>query len=169
MDFNEEQRFNFPFIIGLFIFLGLAAITGLGILMYSQITAGIFETEMLLAPAAVLFGMTVAYIVLFRARLETKVDAFGLTYKYFPHVRKPRLLAFNEIASWRITPYKNMIDSGGIGYRSNIFKKKVVFIMSPADVLELKLVNGKSISFSTGNAYLLSAVLKKYMPNKDLK
>jgi hypothetical protein len=41
--------------------------------------------------------------------------------------------------------------------------------MSRGDLLELKLLNGKSISFSTGNAQMLSSALKKFMPEKELK
>ncbi len=169
MDYKEEQRFNFPFIIGLFIFFGFAALVGVGIITYNQITANSFENEMLIAPFVIIFSLSLAYYLLFKVKLETSVNASGITYRYFPYVMKHRLLQFSEIATWRITPYKNIIETGGIGYRSNMFTKKVVFIMSRGEVLELKLANKRSISFSTENAYLLSAALKKYMPNKELK
>ncbi len=169
MDFSEEQKLNSPQIRIIYLITGIAAIMGSGWSMYADATSGESITALLWVPLFLIISLGFGYYMLFMTTLETQISSAGITYRYFPFVKKPVTIPFAQITGWKYKTIKSIFEYGGYGYKKNVINKKTAFIMGGKDVFEFNLQTGKTIAFTSESAYLLQSALKKYMAEKEIR
>lgn len=169
MDFSEEQKMNSRLIMILFSAASLVAIGGIVVAIITMQQQGEDITSMFPALLVVMVSLGVSWYMLFGTRLETQISNSGITYRYFPMVRKYVTIPFSEVHTWKYKTIKNIFEYGGYGYRNNVLSKKKAFIMGGKEVFEFTLNNGKIIAFTSASAYMLTTALRKHMAEKELK
>ncbi len=110
--FYEVQRFRQWW---LWVIIGLTTagmIVGIGIAFYNQIILGVpygdrpMSDEYLvlttIGSVAIMIGVAV---VMYVAKLETKVDRYGITYRFTPFINSWRYIEKERITEWTVTTY----------------------------------------------------------------
>lgn len=160
--FEESQKFTqwWAWTLlgsGLFLFVGIA-FAG----VYVQLINGRpFGNNPMSDTGVVIFFITsilfsVAMIFLQRSfHLETKVDRFGISYRFFPLIRKWHTIYLEQVKSWEVT--RKCVFNYGIHYGIN---SKTLNIRGNTQ-LALTLSSGKKIYLGTQQPHELSQALKK--------
>jgi hypothetical protein len=77
------------------------------------------KQEMATALGVVLGTMILIFVVIFNLKLETRIDAESVSFRYFPFIRKWRRYTRKEIKSSELIKYSPIIDYGGWGFKGN--------------------------------------------------
>lgn len=76
------------------------------------------KTEGVTALIAVFSIMAVVMVLIFKIKLETRIDEKGIQYKYFPFV-KWRLIEKRKIRKAKVVSFSPLTDHGGWGIKGN--------------------------------------------------
>ncbi|MFN0274156.1 MAG: hypothetical protein ACKVPJ_00300 [Chitinophagales bacterium] len=169
MEYKEEQRIKSPLLLGLVLFSSAVVILGMSFFVYEMVKEGQDIYMTILVPLFVLMAFTLAFLLIFRTKLETDVSKEGFGYRYFPILPKRKVIDFNTIVSWQIKKTKLFSELGGFGYRIAIFKRKTGYIMHTNDQVEFILNDGRRKVFSIANTEMMQSFLRKYIAEKEIK
>jgi hypothetical protein len=145
--FTERQRFRQVWL--------WALLTGLGLLFVwayiQQIILGkpwgnnpASDTGLLLF-SLIPFGIIVLFLV---ARLETRIDRRGISYRFFPFHRTWREIEWKKINRAYVRRYKPISEFGGWGVRYGL-RGGQAYNISGNQGLQLDLFDGKKILLGT--------------------
>jgi hypothetical protein len=87
------------------------------------------------------------YFLLLNGTAHTRIDTQGIHYKYFPFVRKWKLINWNQIKRVTIGNVSPLSDFGGWGYRFGGKKKGI--ILSSGKAIIIQLDTGKTFVITT--------------------
>lgn len=99
-------------------------------------------------------------IMLYHAKLEIRVERYGLSYRYFPFIRSWRFISKDEISRWQIKSYFPP------GYGIRLGLKFTTYNVSGTTGLELILANRRNIRLGTRKPEELRRALEK-MTNSE--
>ncbi|MBM3420522.1 MAG: hypothetical protein FJY11_05240 [Bacteroidetes bacterium] len=157
--FSEIQRFRQTWLW--FLILGL-----LGLFVWGFIQQIIMDIPWGNNPASdtglMLFslipaGITLLFLV---ARLETRLDRNGISYRFFPFHRTRKTIYWNELAGTTVKKYRPLADYGGWGIRTGRGGEKA-FNVSGRYGVSLELKDGKRILIGTRRPEELSRALRE--------
>jgi hypothetical protein len=129
--FYEDQRFS-QWWIWLLLLSGCLAAAGIAIAgAYVQLIQGKpFGDKPMSDSGLIIFGMTTIFItvgtiILFRSmRLETRVDKFGVAYRFHPIISKWQVLYREDITHWEITSRFMAGHGMHVGFHHKTFRIK---------------------------------------------
>ncbi|MCG3167510.1 MAG: hypothetical protein POELPBGB_03302 [Bacteroidia bacterium] len=161
--FTETQRFN-----QWWLWLIVIAVTGLYVyVLYQQLYLGEAfgnnpaSNEMLPVFSAVPLLLIVFFVVL---RLDTKIDADGVYYRFFPFQINYKLIKWNEIDKAYVRQYKPIIEYGGWGIRG--WGKDKARNVSGNMGLQLTFKNGDKLLIGTQKAEEAGNALNEFFKQK---
>lgn len=113
----------------------------------------------------------------FKLKLEVWIDQDGIHYRFFPLIRKNRLISKAEIQRFEIRKYNPIIDYGGWGVRFGLGMKLKfnfglgskwgkAYIVSGNTGLQLYLTNGKKVLFGTQRSQAILYTMEEMMKLK---
>lgn len=166
MEFNEVQRFNQLWIWIILIGSGLF-VTGLfGYGLISQVFLGIQFGDSPMSNIGLIFAFMVTFlffsgiIILFRAfRLITKIDKFGIEFRFIPFQSKFKSIPWSEIERYEVRKYKPILEFGGWGIKYGFNNR--AYNVSGNMGLQLYLKNGKKFLIGTQKDFELKEFLLK--------
>lgn len=113
-----------------------------------------------------LIFMAVVLWGFFSMKLEVEVDLEGIHYRFFPVIRKRRLISKEEIERFEIRKYRPIIDYGGWGIKKR-FKWGRAYNVSGNQGLQLYLKNGRKVLFGTQRSQAIIAAMNEMMKNRN--
>ena len=102
-------------------------------------------------------GIVVLFLI---ARLETRIDRMGISYRFLPFHRKWRLIEWSTVGRAYIRKYNSIAEFGGWGIRFGL-KGGKAYNVSGNHGLQLELKNGKKLLIGTRKPEELS----KHLPS----
>jgi hypothetical protein len=160
--FTEKQRFNQKWMLTIiFLFLGLN--------LWGFIQQIIFGVPFGNNPASdeVMILITIAAIIIFvillSLTLNTRIDRFGISYKYSIFHRKERFIKWESINRAYVRKYKPIREYGGWGFR--LGRNGTAFNTSGNMGLQLELADGKKLLLGTQKPEELRLTLEKLGKN----
>jgi hypothetical protein len=154
--YEEEQRFAGLTWIWIFAF-ALVFVP----LVLAVRDASLTSQEILIILLSIVAGLVPVLVILYFARLQLKIDALGIHYRFFPAVVKWRIIPQNSIESFEVTEKKNIIETIERGYRRNRFNNTIAMNISGKKFVRLKLKNGQKFKIGTENPESFERALKK--------
>lgn len=165
--FKEEQKFRQWWYIML-VFATTVPVIAFNLYALFQQTIKGVQVGDSPAPNAILAITVVALIILlwalFAMKLEVWIDEDGIHYRFFPLIRKPRIISKAEIQRYEIRQYNAILDYGGWGIKGNFFRKwGKAYNVSGNTGLQLYLTNGKKVLFGTQRSQAISYAMDSIM------
>jgi len=150
MEFEERQNLNLWW---LYILLGIDAVMVLSIVLFDKGGTSLQDLKSnYFAPFwAVLFPFLIIFLIQ-KNKLTLKINAEGITFKYFPFNVKPRILHWTDIEKAYIRKYDAFSEYGGYGVKNRLWFKlndKAYILNDGNKGLQLEFKNGKKLLFST--------------------
>lgn len=169
--FREEQQFRqWWFIVLVLISLVPSAIFTAYTLIQQIRGIQVGDTPV---PIPFLAAVVVVFVtmiwVFFTMKLETWIDQEGIHYRFFPMIRKSKLIFKEEIARYEIRTYNALIDYGGWGIKGSILSRKgKAYNVSGNKGLQLYLKNGKKVLFGTQKPQAIEYAMNEIMNQNKL-
>ncbi len=154
-------------------FWSIIGITTVGVLLfnvtafYNQIILGIpygdkpmSDTGLILfsiLSLALTVGLAIAF---YNAKLEIRVERYGISYRYLPFIREWRFIAKENIMSWKVGSYFPP------GYGITLGFRFTTYNVSGIAGLELKIANRRNIRLGTRKPEELRRALQQ-MTNSE--
>lgn len=112
----------------------------------------------------IIVAITLALIVLLilLLKLEVRIDAKGIYFKYFPFHTTERHIPWENVSSWKIAKVNALKDYGGIGIRYT--SKKKGFIINSKFGLEIEQTDERIIVLSISQQEAAEAALRYFSP-----
>ncbi|WP_178987794.1 hypothetical protein [Winogradskyella schleiferi] len=158
--FKEEQRFNQLWLI---IVMALSVLVTIGIILgtYSNDPSSFSGLELILV-----IGVTIlAAGLIFLFKLSTRIDEFGIHYKFFPFHRSFKVIKWNEIHNAFVRKYSAVSEYGGWGLRGSLLwnksKRKAINVSGTIGI-QLILKNGNKLLIGTQKQNEAESVLATY-------
>lgn len=139
MFFEETQRFR-----QWWIWLIIVVSAGSPLIVMASVPAEHGSDYPILIASSVLVVLLFAVI-----RLDTRLDAAGLHYRFFPVHLKMRDISWDEVEAVYVRTYEPLREYGGWGIRFSVSRKGRAYNVSGNIGLQLRLKSGKPILFGT--------------------
>lgn len=104
--------------------------------------------------------------ILLSTKLQVRVDAQGIHYKFFPTNTKWRLIGPHEIDSFEIRKKANIFDIG-IGLRRHFFTNTKSMNINASKYLRITLTNRERIVLGVHDREAMERAMKKLLDNKE--
>ncbi len=134
---------------------------------YHQIGKGVpFGDTPMSDQGLIIFGIfSLAFMVglimmFYHAKLEIRVERYGISYKYFPFIRSWHFVSRDEITHWKVKSYLPS------GYGIRLGFRFTTYNVSGTTGLELVLANRRNIRLGTRKPEELRRALQK-MTNSE--
>jgi len=168
--FKEEQQFRQWWQITLRLVATVPAMIICIYTLYQQNVAGVHVGDGW-APNILVIGTIIGLIigiwVTFSIKLEVRIDQDGIRYRFFPLVRKEKLISKGEIQRFEIRKYSAAYNYGGRGYRNGFGHKWGKAYTIEGDIgLQLYLTNGKKVLFGTQRSQAILYAMDEMMKSK---
>lgn len=169
--FRESQRFNQWYWIVLVLGTTIPIVLFSIYTLFQQIIRGIPVGDNP-APNLIVFIqliiVTIIPIFFFLMKLEVYIDHIGIHYRFFPIIRKERVIKKEEIAEYMIREYSAISEYGGWGVRSGFSRKSGKAYNVSGDIgLQLILTNDKKILFGTQKSSAIMYAMDVVMKSKN--
>jgi hypothetical protein len=170
--FKEEQQFRQWWQIVLRLVATVPAMIICIYTLYQQNVAGVQVGDGW-APNAILImaivGLGIGLWVTFSIKLEVMIDQDGIHYRFFPLIRKDKLISKEEIQRFEIRKYSAAFNYGGRGYRNGFGHKwGKAYTIEGNSGLQLYLTNGKKILFGTQRSQAILYAMDEMMKKSNL-
>lgn len=166
--FKEEQQFRQWWWIILILGTTIPAMVMSIYALYQQTVRGIQVGDSP-APNGVLIVVLVFLCAMlwgyFSLKLEVWIDQDGIHYRFFPLIRKNKLISKAEIERFEIRKYNPIIDYGGWGTKRS-FKWGRAYNVSGNIGLQLYLTSGKKVLFGTQRSQAIMYAMDEIMKPK---
>ncbi len=167
--FSEEQHFDLLWMKLLMIFSSAAAIVPLAWACYEQLVLGEPWGQQAPSDFTLMYVTLAMFIIVvginlmvFSSKLETKISAEGIHYRYFPFIRKWKTVPYLDLTSFEIRKYHAWKEYGGRGFRLRTFNRKGrAFSMRGNQGLQLIFKNGKKLLLGTQRAEEMTVALNR--------
>ncbi len=113
--FNEKQSYKGSWIMYLILLTEIPTL----ILMLALFFTTEDKQEMGIALAVVLTVLALSISLILSISLETRIDQFGIQYKYYPFIRNWRKIPKKEIRNVQVISFNPILDFGGYGLKRN--------------------------------------------------
>lgn len=168
--FKEEQQFRQWWWIVLILCATIPAMVMTIYALYQQTVRGIQVGDSP-APNGVLIVVLIFLSIMlwgyFKLKLEVWIDQNGIHYRFFPLIRKNRLISKAEIERFEIRKYNPIVDYGGWGVRRGFGRKwQKAYNVSGNIGLQLYLTNGKKVLFGTQRSQAIMYAMDEIMKSK---
>ena len=160
--FTEEQRFTQ---LWLHILLLVSFIVPLILVVKEYMDRDEINQGALVNLMVVISSMVLVYGLIFSLKLRTRIDEFGIQFKFIPFHFKNRMIRWEEIDKGYVRNYDAIKEFGGWGVKGGVLwrKKKGVAYNVHGDIgLQLELKNGKKILIGTQKQEEMKWVLQTY-------
>ncbi|MEY3982700.1 MAG: hypothetical protein RL160_257 [Bacteroidota bacterium] len=111
--------------------------------------------------ALVLFFLLLFPVFVFVMKLETKLTAAGISFRYFPLNRRWQKIDWTEVERAWVRKYRPIAEYGGWGIRGLPGARSRAYSMSGDYGIQLVLKNGKRILVGTQNALEAEQILER--------
>lgn len=168
MDHIEEQQLQSKFLLVIFFVSAISVITGMvSAIRNNNMQGGSFLNMIWLCIIlfSILGGM---FYFMFHMTLVTEVNKNGFHYRFFPIIRRKKVIDYSDMISWQLKSKQDFKERMNIGYRKNTFAKKTSFMMGSDEYLEIITKTNHTYIFSTTNYYSLTSALRKYCSQKEI-
>lgn len=153
--FEEEQQFRQWWI-------WLILVLVLGSIAFSYLEA---ENHKITDTIISLSIFTLVLLLLFTAKLSTRIDEKGIHVKFFPFHFSYKSYSWDDINTAKVTKYSPLGDYGGWGLRFSYRGKGKAFNISGNQGIWLETFSGKKRMIGTQKADDAASVLKNYLKN----
>ena len=171
--FKEEQQFRQWWWIVLILGATIPAMVMNIYAIYQQIVRGIQVGDSPVPNVMLIVGLVFLCVALwsyFSLKLEVWIDQDGIHYRFFPLIRKNRLISKAEIERFEIRKYNPIIDYGGWGVRRGFGRKwQRAYNVSGNIGLQLYLTNGKKVLFGTQRSQAILYAMDEMMKSETKK
>ena len=158
--FLEEQRFNQWWFRLLMLIASIITIGSI-IMAYPELKPD--TTAFGAITLAGTFALIIIFTLLFWVKLETKIDEYGIQYRFWPIHLKSKMISWMEIASCSVERYRPIADFGGWGFRIS-FRKKGVALSTQGNIgIQIVFKNGKKLLIGTQKEDEARKVLQTYL------
>ena len=171
--FNEEQKMNQWWLIGLLIAVDLTILSIFLPGIYQQLILGepwgdkpMSDLTLIVVSALSFSVLGAVTVMLFTAKLETKIDGKSIRYKYFPFIRSWKSVNFDELNDFYVRKYSPISEYGGWGYRYRGRKNSGLNTKGNMG-LQLIFKNGKKLLIGTQKADQLKLMVSKIQESKQ--
>lgn len=154
--FNEEQTYRGTWVMYLILLLELPTLILLLVLFFQAEE----KSEMGTALIVVVSSLFLIFLLIFNLKLETRIDDYGLSYRYFPFIRNWRKIEKSQILSIGVINYSPITDYGGWGLKGNK-TAKAYSILGDEGVL-IDIGEKKKIMIGTSKAKELRTYLENW-------
>lgn len=113
--FNEAQSYRGTWVMYLILLVELPTIVLLLVFFLKEDD----KSEMGIALIVVIGSLFIILLFLFTLKLETRIDDLGISFRYFPFIRKWRKIEKDQILSVKVINYSPVMDYGGWGLKGN--------------------------------------------------
>lgn len=168
--YSEEQNYSTPW-IWLVIFPAIGTLVFL--LKFDEIGSDFTSPEGkddilgFIILAGVMFVLMLGLTLLFyKMKLITQIRSNGIYFRYFPFMKKERLIAKVEISKYEVRIFKPGKEFGGHGVRKGKGISGKSYTVSGRLGLQLHLTNGHKILIGTKRKEAIQYAIDKMM-NKD--
>jgi hypothetical protein len=124
MTFKEEQRFNAPWMLIMFLAIGVVSIVPVWLLFYRQVLRGEPpgpDGMSDLGLTLLFFGILAFYAgivgLIYYCKLVTYIDEKNIVYRFIPFHRKAYSIPWDEVDSAEVIKYRPIMEYGGWGIR----------------------------------------------------
>ncbi|MEM7549151.1 MAG: DUF6141 family protein [Bacteroidota bacterium] len=154
----------------------LLAISEIGVLygIYKQVVIGeTFGTQP--APTGILIGvffftLFIHFFITQVVRLETKVDKFGIYYRFRPFINSFQFVGKNDLNKCEVVKYNPLLEYGGWGFRLGLFSNKGRAYNIKGNIgLRLEWLNGKKLLIGTQKPQELRQTLNLWIKKKEVE
>lgn len=168
--FKEEQQFRQWWWIVLVLGATIPAMVMSIYALYQQTVRGIQVGDSS-APNGVLIIVLIFLCIMlwgyFSLKLEVWIDQDGIYYRFFPLIRKNKLISKAEIERFEIRKYNPIIDYGGWGVRYGFGRKwQRAYNVSGNIGLQLYLTDGKKVLFGTQRSQAILYAMDEMMRSR---
>lgn len=157
--FKEEQYFRQKLLWLVILFFPAFSLYGI----YQQVIMGnVIGDKPLSDEGVITFSLLVGLalpILFWFMKLKLRVSVEGLHYQFFPIHIKERLIAFEDIKSYKARTYSPIKEFGGWGIRFGFESK--AYNVSGDKGLQIELTNGRKVLFGSQEHQALAKALKK--------
>lgn len=168
--FKEEQQFRQWWWIVMILGVTIPAMVMNIYAIYQQIVRGIQVGDSPVPNVMLIVGLVFLCVMLwssFALKLEVWIDQDGIHYRFFPLIRKNRLISKAEIERFEIRKYNPIIDYGGWGVRRGFGRKwQRAYNVSGNIGLQLYLADGKKVLFGTQRSQAILYAMDEMMKLK---
>lgn len=159
--FTETQRFRQVWLWLIILAVDILIIAGI----FSEMQKTKSDARATLIVAATVASLTVVLFLILR--LDTKITAEGISYRFYPFQFKFKVIKWEEIASAHVRTYKPLGEYGGWGVRFGLRGMGMAYNVSGSQGLQLQLTNGKKILLGTQRPEEIAQVLIELNKNSS--
>ena len=156
--FKETQRFDQWWLRVLLIAALLVAINPL-FFNFSHTISSRSEITGIITSVLIITALFATFWFLFK--LETRIDDEGVSYRYMPFHRKPRLRRWDKIKSIKVRKYNPIKEFGGWGYRIGLRKKRALNVKGNMGI-QIDYKNGRKLLLGTQRPKEVESILNTY-------
>lgn len=142
----------------------------LGTLDYQQIVKGIVvgdkpmsDRDLILFSILVISISWIVLIILFRARLITKITESGIHFKFPPFFNSMKTIRREDIGRYEVRKYRAWVEFGGYGSKESFRKGGKAYIAKGNMGLQLSRSDGKKILLGTQKPDLMRLAMAQWM------
>lgn len=156
--FNEQQRFTQLWML---VLMGVSVVVPVGLIIkeYTSQKATMSTNEFIITITSILFVSS----LIFFFKLITRIDEYGIHYRFFPFHRNLKTISWSQISKAYIRTYEPIGDYGGWGIKGGWSQKKGKAINVSGNVgIQLELTNGKKLLIGTNKEIEAKKVIETY-------
>lgn len=169
--FKEEQQFRQWWWIVLILGATVPSMIMCIYALYQQTVRGIQVGDSPAPNGVLIIVLIFLFIMLwgyFSLKLEVWIDQDGIHYRFFPLIRKNKLISKAEIQRYEIRKYNPIIDYGGWGVRLGFGRKwQRAYNVSGNIGLQLYLTSRKKVLFGTQRSQAILYAMEEMMKLKQ--
>ena len=142
MEFKERQYFRQWWFIMILVIV-------MGITIYGMVQQVVFDQPWGNNPMSnsgfIVLMLLLVFLLgsIFMMRLETKIDALGIQFGFYPFQRKGIFYAWSDITEISVIEYSPLKEYGGWGWRISLSGKGQAYNVSGNNGIKIILKNGK--------------------------
>jgi hypothetical protein len=149
--FYEKQKFT-QTAVQIILYTVWAGFLVLSIFLFAS-------SEIGLLPAFLLFAFVSVFVLVFKSqKLETRISADAICYRFFPLQWRFRVIRKQDIEEMRIVSFDPLGDYGGWGIR--IGRKGIAYTVKGTMGLSIRMIKKKAILIGTSRPGQLSLFLR---------
>lgn len=157
--FNESQSYRGTWVMYLILLVELPTIVLLFVFFLKEDD----KSEMGIALIVVIVSLFLILLFISKLKLETRIDDLGISFRYFPFIRRWRKIEKNHILSVKVINYSPVTDYGGWGLKGNK-TTKAYSILGDEGIL-IDTGEKKRIMIGTSKAKELKVFIENWKEN----
>jgi hypothetical protein len=113
--FIEEQTYRGTWVIYLLLLIELPTLVLILVLLFNSED----KSEIGFTLAFVISTLGLVFLLIVNLKMETRIDTYGVSFRYFPFIRSWRKFPKGTIQSISVINYSPITDYGGWGFKGN--------------------------------------------------